>query len=848
MSSSRPPVRRTGRPSGVQVHADLVRTYRERAGLSREELCDLIGATTRTLRRAETDGIISLPLLKLVCQFLRMPVVAVLRRDAESIRASLRAFGFAPGLPPALVGREPELAELRARLMRPAEPIVLVLEGPIGVGKTSLAQRLAEDTADHFENGVVWVRGDISDVRLVQLDVARALGFDAQLPLSAQGAGGSDWAQAFAAHFWQPHRLLVLDDVTDAQHVRAFVADDRRATILATTRFAHVADEVATDRASIRPLPEAAIMELLSTGLEKDKLAGDRRALARVLELIGGMPGLAIVVRSALRRDRLATPATWVARFDLATTDGNGGGLAQSVLEYYGGLRQQLSPPAWDLFAALGVFGSEPVPLAWVAAAAAAPPIAANAALSELLDAQIVNLYHVPTRDEPEPWVRLATHPALAARSLLADRLDDARIRVLAHLFSEIARARAVSIPEMVRYYRRHQALVVSLRSGLAEGLGPPPDLLGVDSPEAVAPAPIEPARARSLLDLIGAISPLLFDGTIADSAEWLGLGLVAARSLDDVERRGRHYVFCTFWRAIAMNLASQRSFEDATHDTLQRAGSVVPLVAADNIIGTLRLMSAPPDEAARILAGVMRELDRPAAPCLRRSVVMNATTRLVIMGSQAPSPTREAAALARRALDELDLAPDHNAHVAAMIRVNLETYLRRSGDDNQPALAAAVEALRAIQPEPWINAALSAHVACLLGPRGVSSRDEAFEAARRELWQCTRECPAGWAPRLLWFVGSAALYELVRRASAGAAPLVRSGLAAHGSASNRGFPAIPEMCGADVMIQLSTEATGALLDRPYVELALELGEHVTDGWLSVSSLRALLDILPPGA
>ena len=55
-------------------------------------------------------------------------------------------------------------------------------------------------------------------------------------------------------------------------------------------------------------------------------------------------------------------------------------------------------------------------------------------------------------------------------------------------------------------------------------------------------------------------------------------------------------------------------------------------------------------------------------------------------------------------------------------------------------------------------------------------------------------------------------------------------------------------MCGADVMIQLSTEATGALLDRPYVELALELGEHVTDGWLSVSSLRALLDILPPGA
>lgn len=840
------PARSAGRPPGVRVDSALLKRYRERAGLTRDALSEIVGATARTLARAESEGLIGLPLLKQICQVLRLPVLAVLRQDPETIRASLRASGFGPGLPPELIGRDGELTALKALLDPGGHPnasVIVVLEGPIGVGKTSLAQRLSHDLAARFEDGVVWVRGDFGDVRLTQFEIARALGFDSQLPPMGTTSTGRDWRQSFGVHFWTPRRLLVLDDVTDQAQVRAFVPDEQRVTILATTRFRHIADAVATHPLTVAALSDESVVELLSVGLDRNVLEGDRSSLGRLLALIGGMPGVAHFAHAALRRERLTTPASLLERFDVAAARPARDRLQEGLLHYYDSLERQLSATAWGLFVALGSFGSEPTPLSWGAAAAGVSPDWAQAAASELLDANIVNLYQAPDDAEPEPWLRLATHPATAARGLLGARWDTARTRVALHLLAELRFARARSVPDLVRYVRRHQSLLREIRRGLVEGLGPPLDLAAITDPLAVDAPAIDPERADLLIDLIGAISPLLFDHSVADSGEWLAFGLAAARSTSDLTRRGRVYEFCGWWRAINVQFVPQPRFRDAACDAFRRAGRPDACMAVHLELTIIELVIGPTTEAALRLARLQPDIDAFSSAEVRHAGVLCSHTRTVFMLSDA-EPAREAAALSRRAWEEERVAPDPDLHLLAVLRANEQAFLRVAGDPNQRALARAVEDLCALQPEPWLKAALLAHAACLGAPIGHTSSAEALTDARRTLFENTRDCPPEYAPRLLWFVATCGLYELERRATGGRGLMVRGGLAGHGAPSIGTSSPLLELCGSDLVLMLSTEATGALLDLEYIDLALELADHVTSGRVVSPALRGLRELL----
>ena len=77
-----------------------------------------------------------------------------------------------------LLGRDPETIRLHELLCRPGgTPRLITITGPGGVGKTSLALRVARDLQDSFADGVFFISlAPISDPTLILPTIAQALG------------------------------------------------------------------------------------------------------------------------------------------------------------------------------------------------------------------------------------------------------------------------------------------------------------------------------------------------------------------------------------------------------------------------------------------------------------------------------------------------------------------------------------------------------------------------------------------------------------------------------------------------------------------------------------------------
>jgi predicted ATPase/DNA-binding CsgD family transcriptional regulator len=136
-------------------------------------------------------------------------------------------------LPPTrLVGREPEVAALRARLLDEGQRL-LTLTGPGGVGKTRLAIAVAAAAADHFLDGTRFVAlAAVNDPALVLPAVAQALG--------VRETGEATLFDRLTAAFREQRVLLVLDNLEQVVRAAPVVAELLDAcpglAVLATSR------------------------------------------------------------------------------------------------------------------------------------------------------------------------------------------------------------------------------------------------------------------------------------------------------------------------------------------------------------------------------------------------------------------------------------------------------------------------------------------------------------------------------------------------------------------------------------------------------------------------------------
>jgi predicted ATPase/DNA-binding XRE family transcriptional regulator len=302
----------------IESLAELLRTFRSAAGLSQEALAERSGLSARTVSDIETGSAQSPRLITvmLLAEALgltpadRSRLQDAARKPAGRHMATLPAASILRETP--LLGREADVERLRALLGR--EDVRLVtLVGPAGVGKTSLAARVAIERGAAFKHRVAVAElASIDEPALVPATVARALGIRESLDTPA--------SEAVTAFLRDRTTLLLLDTLEHltpaASWIGTLLTSCPRLTVLATSREPlHLRTEHAY---AVRPLQQEAAVALFvqRAQMVRPDFRLTTANSAAVDTIVGHLEGLPLAIELAAPRLLLLPPKALAARLE----------------------------------------------------------------------------------------------------------------------------------------------------------------------------------------------------------------------------------------------------------------------------------------------------------------------------------------------------------------------------------------------------------------------------------------------------------------------------------------------------------------------------------------------------
>ena len=261
-------------------------------------------------------------------------------------------------LPPAvdLVGRgdlQAEVVWLLRSEYRPAAPVVVV-SGPGGIGKTALARRAAQASADRYPDGQLFMElhGGAADISEVLAQFLRAFGVRRVPETKAERLA------VYRTMMASRRVLVVLDDAAGGSQVAELVPANPHCAVLVTARQRLPELHGAHHVPPLEPLGRQEATELFlgvvrHAGLGPEE---DLDAVGRVVSLCGGLP-LALRIAGALRvHDHPRPTAELADRLARQGPEGFEYG-EQSVARTIGAGYERLDSGARQLFLGLGLTG-----------------------------------------------------------------------------------------------------------------------------------------------------------------------------------------------------------------------------------------------------------------------------------------------------------------------------------------------------------------------------------------------------------------------------------------------------------------------------------------------------------